>query len=174
MGSTVSTLVTQIDRSVGLTLWEAAMVVVLLSRTRRASDIYFIWEANETITTLWETLLKGDQYLEYVTFLLESLTNTLHNDNEIMMDRPQFGMFHQKQTSLPLYGEHICYMLVSLKDTKASYIGYTTNLRKCINKHNSTAGGSTGSNCPHLKPWGLLAYVAGFNSKELALKFEWD
>jgi hypothetical protein len=42
MGSTVSTLVTQIDRSVGLTLWEAAMVVVLLSRTRRASDIYFI------------------------------------------------------------------------------------------------------------------------------------
>jgi predicted GIY-YIG superfamily endonuclease len=118
--------------------------------------------------------LKGDQYLEYVTFLLESLTNTLHNDNEIMMDRPQFGMFHQKQTSLPLYGEHICYMLVSLKDTKASYIGYTVNLRKRINTHNSTAGGSKGSNRPHLKPWGLLAYVAGFDSKELALKFERD
>jgi putative endonuclease len=62
---------------------------------------------------------------------------------------------------------HYVYFLRSIKDLSKTYIGYTTNLKQRLERHNS--GGSI-----HTKkygPWKLVAYIA-FDAKEKALAFE--
>jgi predicted GIY-YIG superfamily endonuclease len=59
------------------------------------------------------------------------------------------------------------YFLKSLKDPSNTYIGYTTDLKQRLKKHN--AGGS-----PHtskFKPWKLITFI-GFDSEDKAIAFE--
>jgi predicted GIY-YIG superfamily endonuclease len=64
--------------------------------------------------------------------------------------------------------------LVSTKDPDTTYVGYTSNVRKRLNKHNSYNGGSYGTNIDHsnLAPFGLLAMVVGFEDRVHARSFE--
>ena len=59
------------------------------------------------------------------------------------------------------------YLLKSLKDPTKSYVGYTTDLKKRLEAHNS--GGSIHTNAD--RPWKLIVYIA-FDTKEKALAFE--
>lgn len=59
------------------------------------------------------------------------------------------------------------YVIQSLKYTTQIYIGYTQDLKKRINHHNS--GGSFHTS--KFKPWKLLFYLA-FTNKITALEFE--
>jgi hypothetical protein len=40
-------------------------------------------------------------------------------------------------------------------------------MRKCLNKHNSYSGGSTGTGGTHhaLAPWGFLSMITGFHTR---------
>lgn len=58
------------------------------------------------------------------------------------------------------------YILKSSK-SKTLYTGYTENLKKRIDEHNS---GKSSSTKPHI-PWELICYIS-FNSEQLAKDFE--
>jgi hypothetical protein len=173
MGSTVPVMVTQVGTGKEESLWEAAQVVVLLSRTRFAKDIYFIGNADEVGGVLFEALLRGDQYGEYVAYLLDTLCNGATSEDGFTIDQTrEVNPFRPKDSSLPFANEHCCYFLVSLADTSATYIGRSSNLRKRLNAHNSERGGSSFTDRQHLKPWGLLGYVVGFDSGHQMNRFE--
>lgn len=59
------------------------------------------------------------------------------------------------------------YFLRSSKDSSKFYIGYTTNLKERLKKHNSGGSHHTKKD----KPWKLVTFV-GFDSKEKAISFE--
>jgi predicted GIY-YIG superfamily endonuclease len=85
--------------------------------------------------------------------------------------------FHYQSiaSTIPKTGEYVVYMIVSLHSPCNSYIGYTKDLRKRINRHNSIWGGSKGTGGIHtsLAPWVLAAYVYGFNGeKHKAMQLE--
>ena len=59
------------------------------------------------------------------------------------------------------------YLIKSTKNSEKTYIGYTTQLKERLKKHNE--GGSIYTKDD--KPWKLIMYLA-FTNKEKALKFE--
>ena len=59
------------------------------------------------------------------------------------------------------------YLIQSIKNSKRTYVGYTTDIQKRIEKHNE--GGSVYT--AKYKPWKLITYIY-FNSKNKALQFE--
>ncbi len=59
------------------------------------------------------------------------------------------------------------YLLKSIKYPEQTYIGYTFNLSKRLETHNS--GGS--AHTTKYKPWRLITYL-GFSNKDMAIKFE--
>ena len=59
------------------------------------------------------------------------------------------------------------YLLRSIKNPQKTYVGYTTNLKARLQKHNE--GGSI--HTAKYKPWKLIAYFAFVNEKR-AMKFE--
>jgi predicted GIY-YIG superfamily endonuclease len=68
-----------------------------------------------------------------------------------------------------------CYILVSLRNSKTTYIGQTKKLVQRLKEHNSGYG-SQGTSDPHLRPWALLAYVTGFDgnvTSMLAFERQW-
>jgi len=65
-----------------------------------------------------------------------------------------------------------CYLLVSTQNWSTTYIGETSDLHERLKRHNSGLGSKQTSPL-HLRPWALVAYVAGFmNSREERKKFE--
>jgi hypothetical protein len=119
MGSTVLKLVCQIGRGREETLWEAAQVIVLLSRTRRAS---------------------------YINYLLKSLCRGKDSKGPYVIDQTLHHPFRPKDIQLPQANDYCCYMLVSLSDPSNTYIGQTDNLRRRINDHNSSQQGLLSTN----------------------------
>jgi hypothetical protein len=78
MGSTVPSIVIEISLANGKQLWEAAQVVVLLSRTCHAKDIYFIGTTREEVLeAIWYALITRDQFTDYLQHLLDSLCSLL-------------------------------------------------------------------------------------------------
>jgi hypothetical protein len=84
MGSTLSSIVTALipqpnnnmandTYMLDVSLWEAAQVVVLLSRTRKACQIYFVGDRDATIDHLLFVLQKTHRFLPSITKLLSSL-----------------------------------------------------------------------------------------------------
>ncbi len=59
------------------------------------------------------------------------------------------------------------YLLRNIK-TKQIYKGFTSDLKKRVDSHNSASGGHTTSLSPQ---WQLIFYCA-FNNKQIALRFE--
>jgi putative endonuclease len=59
------------------------------------------------------------------------------------------------------------YFLRSLKDLSKTYVGYTTDLKQRLERHNS--GGSV--HTQKYRPWKLIVYIA-FDTEEKALAFE--
>ena len=62
-----------------------------------------------------------------------------------------------------------------LKSRAKHYIGYTTNIKKCIRKHNGEiAGGAMRTRrSPTDPPWKVWHIILGFVSQEQARKFEY-
>ena len=63
---------------------------------------------------------------------------------------------------------HYCYILKSLKQKGAIYIGSTSDLKKRLDEHN---GGSGSAHTKKYMPWVLESYLA-FSSHREAIRFE--
>ena len=174
MGCTVGKLVTKMDDLDG-NLWEAAMVVVLLSRTCLASDLYFMGERQKVVDILWQTLLKAGSFGDLCQHIMDCLIQKNQQDPyQSVLTIPRTAHFLPEEQTIPGEGNHVVYMLISLKDGQSTYIGHTANLRYRINQHNSSLGGSRGTGGDHrlLAPWGLFSYVAGFPDRQCSASFE--
>lgn len=174
MGSTVHKLVVEIGTRHKISLWEAAQVVVLLSRTRFGKDIFFIGELEDVADAIWNALLKKDQFTDYIGYIVKQLTARSSDEEKssFAIDVCKMHPFRSKDIQLPRVGENCCYILVSSKDNECSYVGWTNDLSARLNKHNSASYASEATFREHLKPWCLFAYVIGFDSKSTAMKFE--
>jgi hypothetical protein len=77
----------------------------------------------------------------------------------------------------PLYrelppGDHgYVYLLVSIPKPKICYIGETDNLKSCLRRHN-TGYGDIQTQPTSLHPWGVYAFVCGFEVPEVGQDVE--
>ncbi|EME31922.1 endo/excinuclease amino terminal domain-containing protein [Galdieria sulphuraria] len=74
-------------------------------------------------------------------------------------------------------GFYCCYLLRSLSEhpygKNRTYIGFTTNPARRLRQHNGDlkAGGALRTKC--FRPWQMVLFIHGFETKTEALQFEW-
>lgn len=142
MGSTLRTLVTavcDVPSFSGLdftTLWDAAQIVVLISRTRRCSDMYFVGAPDDVIDQLLLALTKTSKYIPHIRTLQAKLCGRSESI-PVLASPPIF-----RPCDFILHKTPAVYLLVSTRFPGYMYIGETVNIRKRLNDHNS--GGGTG------------------------------
>jgi predicted GIY-YIG superfamily endonuclease len=171
MGSTLSAIVSAVvsltNMPYNFSLWEAAQIVVLLSRTKTANAMFFIGDREATIKHLID-VLSGQQYrfLRFITSLLDKLCGESMGHIEIL---PQPTRFRPMDSQLPRIPG--VYLIVSTKKPDFEYIGETKNLALRIEQHNSLQGSHLTAQ-PDLLPFAMHAYVIGFSDKTERLQFE--
>jgi predicted GIY-YIG superfamily endonuclease len=187
MGQTLDALVTRVTEGTGrekkdkkYALWLREQIVVLLSRTRRCQNMYFVGDPKATSKALADLLLIKTQYSEYICKLVDLLCVNKEGEQSSY----QFSVIDQSVHSfrpidipLPSVGTGCVYLLLSLQDKVTTYIGQTHGLAKRLNEHNSGIG-SKQTAVTHLRPWALIAYVVGFSNQStkslIAFEHQWQ
>jgi GIY-YIG catalytic domain len=170
MGQTCSAIVTQVSASDPLyALWQREQIIVLLSRTSFACDVYFNGNPVETANALWEVLCRTSQFAEYIAHLLDNLivrTNSSQCENSLQplpVPRINFNLhpFRNIDVTIPSDTSGYVYILVSKREPSITYIGQTDDLTQRLRAHYAGRAAKQTS-IEHLRPWGLLGFVAGF------------
>lgn len=170
MGQTLAKLVTRVGRgrNSAYSLWLPSQVVVLLSRTCLAIDTTFIsTDKRETAEILFEYLQRASAFRFYINYLLERLctgTGGSSPQEPISIDHSK-SIYRPRDVVLQSDNSGCVYILVSLADTRWTYIGECENMTKRLDEHNRGIG-SVQSAPVSLRPWALLAYVVGFDGNE--------
>ena len=169
-GSTFGKLVTAVTNTpsmpdLNFTLWEAAQVIVLTSRTRHCNGMYFIGNPDEIVDQLCSVLGQTSRYLRHI----QALSQRLCGNQESSMIIPPPPIF--RPCDIVLQQVPAVYLLVSTRHIGYMYIGQTHNIRKRLNQHNSGQG-SKFTNNARLRPWALFGYVTGFRQQSERLIFE--
>jgi predicted GIY-YIG superfamily endonuclease len=179
MGQDLGALVTKVTMPTTdsrYSLWLPSQVVVLLSRTFYAKDVYFIGTPEETSEALLHALFIQSQYTEYMSRIIDALTGVDVNPrNRItqVVDVPSFYPFRACDLPIPTDRSGVVYIIISKRDEKTTYIGHQTkHLNNRIIQHN-TMYGSQQTADPTLQPWALLAIICGFEGdRQTMLKIE--
>jgi predicted GIY-YIG superfamily endonuclease len=179
MGSGLGHLVTKLSRTDPLyRLWEKEQIVVLLSRTERARDIIFVGDRQETVDAILQVIQIRSQYSEYMDHIVRVLSDVGDSRNrirEVPALNQSLHPFRPIDVVVPNDPSGYCYILLSMRDRRVTYIGETKRLVKRIEEHNSGYG-SEGSSDYRLRPWALLAFVSGFDGNHramLAFEYQW-
>jgi predicted GIY-YIG superfamily endonuclease len=170
MGCTLGKLVTAVTNNpsypkLDFTLWEAAQVVVLISRTRTCADMYFIGEPEAVAKALLSALKTTNRFLPHIRALLSNLCNE-HEETAIINPPP---IFRPCDIVLPKVSG--VYLLVSTVDPNYMYIGETDNIRKRLDQHNAGEG-TRYTNIRQLQPWAMMGFVYGFMARTERMSFE--
>jgi predicted GIY-YIG superfamily endonuclease len=172
MGSGLGHLVTKLSTTDSLyRLWQKEQIVVLLSRTERARDIIFVGDPQETVDAILQVIQVRSQYSEYMSHIIDVLSddgNTQNRIREVPALDQSLDPFCPLDVVLPNDPSGVCYILMSMKDRRVTYIGQTKRLVQRIKEHNSGYG-SEGTLDYRLRPWALLAFVAGFDGNRVAM-----
>jgi len=165
MGQDLPSVITKVDGSEKYKLFQREQVVVLLSRTHFAKDIYFVGKPDDTARCLWEALNERSTYDAYLDYLMKQLTNkATTNEYRNAINLPSFHPCRPIDCGMPQDSSGYVYILASVRKNyigKVTYIGETTNLVTRYHKHlNGTATEQTAD--PAMRPWVLLAYISGF------------
>lgn len=171
MGDTYESLASEVSSSnPDYGLWDKGMLVVLISRTRDPKKTIFVGPKNDTIRTLKSVLMKRTMWTDYVESILNLIT--VNETDPIPALTPDEFPFRIADMSLPSTNSGIVYMLNSLRDRTYTYIGKTKNPRVRLYNHNAGFG-SAGTEPIHLRPFAVMAYIAGFDGDdELMLSVE--
>ena len=170
MGSTLPALVTCIttspsDPELNYTLWQAAQVVVLLSRTKACKDIYFVGNRNVVPNELLRVLKVPDPFLPHIRDLVSKLCDQ-NGETPILPS----GLTY-RPCDIVLPETSAVYALVSTNACEYYYIGETKDIRNRLQQHN-TGNGTKYTNNPSLRPWAMLGYVYGFDNRPERQSFE--
>lgn len=157
-------------------VWDKGQLVVLLSKTKRAADTIFVGNKADTLDALKTVLLKKTQWSDYIERVLDLVTVN-QDENQVHQTEPSIIMnsfpFRICDIALPQCRTGFVYFLISLKNRQYTYIGHCQCLRERLPQHNSGYGSE--STAPeHLRPYGIMAYICGFEDgkKELRLHLE--
>ena len=177
MGQDLPAVISKVDGEEKYLLFQRELVVVLLSRTHFAKDIYFVGAPGETAINLWEALQRRSKFDAYLEYLMKQLTNeTSEGTYRDVIDIPNHYPLRPIDLGLPDTSSGYAYVLTSVKKHyfgKVTYIGQCENLKKRYKEHrDGTATRQTAD--PEMRPWVLLAYVSGFEgcSKAGRMYFE--
>ena len=165
MGQDLPAVITKVDGPKMYELFQREQVLVLLSRTHYAKDIYFVGDPVDTAKVLWKALNVQSQYGEYLCYLMDQLTGKTSSDGfKYSIEMPYFHPCRPIDSGLPQDDSGYVYVLTSVHEGlvgKATYIGQTPNLAARYDKHlKGTATAQTAD--PSMRPWVMLAYVSGF------------
>jgi predicted GIY-YIG superfamily endonuclease len=165
MGQDLPTVITKVDGAEKYRLFQREQVVVLLSRTHFAKDIYFVGEPEATAEVLWDALNMRSAYDSYLEYLMKQLTNRGRASRyEREINLPRFHPCRPIDCGLPQDSSGYVYILASVNRSyigQATYIGQAENLAKRFRKHlDGSATEQTAD--PAMRPWMMLAYVSGF------------
>jgi predicted GIY-YIG superfamily endonuclease len=168
MGQTLDALVTSVSTHIDMyKLWEREQVVVLLSRTRKAADLIFVGDKDDTADALVKVLSQRSHFTDYICHILERFSG---------QDCPVIDITHYPfrpiDVDLPHDNTGFVYLLVSLRDSQSTYIGQTLNLFARLHQHNSGIG-SLQTSPATFRPWALYGFVCCFdNDRRAMLDFE--
>lgn len=181
MGCTVSAICSRVSKEKGdpYYLWEKAQVIVLLSRTRCARNMYFVGDDPVRIANdLLHVLQRETQYFRYMLNLLSVLLERDGGPTGTAVPITfEEHPFRPIDIPLPTDKTGYCYLLVSLKSPGVTYIGETDRLGPRLNQHNTGIGGAVQTKSLHLRPWGMLCYVVGFEydkSERKSFESRWE
>ena len=169
MGQDLDAIVTKIsDKDPDYKLWEREQVVVLLSRTHYANQIYFVGDPDDTCDALVRLLRKSSANTSYMGYIINNLTN---EEKQHQFDATEIDFQHSTlratDAEIPCDDSGYAYILLSVRDRDTTYIGQTQNLTKRLDQHNRGIGAKQ-TRPEYLRPWSLLAYVTGFNGHRQA------
>lgn len=168
IGHTVLKIATELG--LGRDLWEKAMVVVLVSRVSEASDLIFVGDKRANIEAIIRGLSVRSQYDDYMNHVVNVLSRQTSLSS--MPLNLSVHPFRQRDVPIPSDTSGVVYLLVSIHHPSSIYIGFTHDMNKRLKQHNSGIGARASSD-PSKRPWGLLAYVSGFQySKSTLRQFE--
>jgi predicted GIY-YIG superfamily endonuclease len=178
MGQDLPAVISKVDGDTKFRLFQREQVVVLLSRTHFAKDIYFVGDPVKTARVLWEALQIRSVFDDYLDYVMKQLTeqSTVEEHRETergsgeayhnTIDLATFHPYRPIDNGLPQVGKggKFVYILASLHPNylgQATYIGQTTDLIRRYKQHNS--GSATKQTAdPSMRPWTMLGYVSGF------------
>jgi len=156
-------------------LWDKRQLIVLTSRTHKGKDTIFVGDKEETAEYLASLLTIVGHYDSYMHEVVQNLSINVSADHTIarprVLDIFQHHPFRPNDVAIAQATGGYVYLLVSTKDTRFVYIGETSNLLKRFDQHHRGVGANITSN-PSLKPWGIVAYVCGFQCKQDRKDFE--
>ncbi len=164
MGDTLTRVAIQIQRDNSrFKLWDKAQVIVALSRTKLGKNTIFVGDKNETIESLIELIRQRGQWTDYMEEVMDIISGVEAENRNQSMNMNSFP-FRICDIELPQCNTGFVYFLNSMRSRTFCYIGQTKCLRTRIISHNSGYG-STSTSFSHLRPFAVMAYIAGFDGR---------
>jgi len=144
--------------------WAKEQIVVMLSRTRIASDTIIVGETKFAVDKIWNLITIGTQWTAYIDQLLDRLSVNGNGgsirDVDTVISFPSVYPYRISDISLPSDSTGFVYMLVSVKDCSRTYVGQTENISKRLYQHNK-GWGAVGTADPQYRPYAVAAYICG-------------
>jgi predicted GIY-YIG superfamily endonuclease len=170
-GDTVPLLATEMSTTKReYKLWQKEQFAVLISRVQSCNDVIFVGSRSETRAAIenilsgsskWDTLV--DHYMSELNVAVQRACA-----REIVLDTHPFLPVYRE---LPTAACGYVYMLVSLSAEGHYYVGETGDLKRCLRNHNTGYGAEETRNTL-LHPWGVYAFVVGFDQETAELAKE--
>ena len=165
-GDTVALYATQLsDIHREYRLWQKEQFAVLISRAEHIKDIIFVGGKTDTKRAIVKILQQSSKWDMLIDRYISSL-NTLGAPEvrEISLDVHPFKPMYRE---LPSGISGLVYLLVSMAVPEISYLGETENLKASLLRHN-TGYGDECTRQTSLHPWGVYAFVCGFDDNDVA------
>ena len=138
MGETIGNVITKISSSQReYCLWQREQLYVIVSRVRKLEDVTFIGDKEETLTSVCILLKKTNQWANYCDAIIKSAANCLSATVPLTLVSP----FRPSKIEVPSGDFGFVYQIISIKNTKFTYIGHCENMRKKLFEHNSSSSG---------------------------------
>ena len=171
-GETVPMLATQLSNTEPqYRLWQKEQFIVLVSRVQRCRDIFFVGTPTETkraIIAILDRSSKWDALVDNYLSVLNVATRPSGMRELLLDSHPYLPLYRELPTTKSGY----VYMLVSIARPNRYYIGETDDLRTCLCSHN-TGYGTKETRDTTLHPWGVFAFVVGFECSRCELSQEY-
>lgn len=161
--------------------WEKGQVVVMLSRTRLASDIYIVGDKQFAINKLWEIICRKTQWSSVMETILRNLSTNADGveDPRAQPDFipvPEVFPFRMCDVQLPHSNCGYVYLLISVSHPAFTYVGQTDSINRRLVEHNSGHGSEATAPTMYL-PYHIAAYMITPNlsqSARMSLEARWQ
>jgi DNA replication protein DnaC len=156
IGSTCNCVATELNQNdASLRFWEREQFVVLVSRVRKLSDLYFVGNPDVTHSSIQYLCQLRDMWRDYVNDVVyKSAVNIVQDD---AIHTSPFLPFYRELPN----GE--CVYIIYSASSGRCYCGQTEDMRRRINQHNTGNGAAA---TREGRPWDCLALVTGITNGE--------